>query len=289
VIRWKAATVLALALLVSGCASLPNGADGKLVNEWPAMAEPAGWTPAAGGCQDDFQNFLSRNSYKPADCGKLHYYEFIHVGQITGAEADLQTSPDAGTVTYRKAWAECDTKATEYLGGPWRDRKIGVKVSFPSGAAWKGGARWYVCSIAQVSQVSRPPVFTTGPLKAKFAEPLFEFGCYQVTAAEGKVTEYVSTACTSPHNAEFVGAAEWAVDFAVADAETESDRNKRHSICAKVVHSFVGASVNTGTWTWTPSEDDWTSGDDSLRCYLYSGTTSLKRSMKGVGAKGWLK
>ncbi|GIH07600.1 hypothetical protein Rhe02_56670 [Rhizocola hellebori] len=278
-----------MALLVSACAELPSGADGKLVNEWPGIADPAGWTPEAGNCHDEFQNFPSRTNYRPMDCSKLHRYEFVHVGQFTGADANLANSPDAGTPAYRKAWAECDAKTTEFLGGPWRDRKITIKVGFPTGEAWGGGAHWFLCWVAQLPQLNRAPIFASGSLKGKFADPNLEYGCYQLTTADDKVTDFTSTACTAPHNAEFVGGVDWNVEWSVVTAEAEKEASKQHSICVNAVQGFVGASVNTGTWTWTPGEADWKAGDHFLRCYLYTGKISLKRSMKGVGAKGWLK
>ncbi len=283
--RYAAATALALTLLVSGCAN-PPGTDGDLANEWPSIADPVGWTPEVS-CQNYFGTslILSRVRYTPVDCGADHSYEIFHVGQITGAEADLANPPDTGSVTYRKAWSECDTQASSFLGGPWRERKVWLSLSFPAYAPWVSGAKWFTCSMSRIGDLGADALAATGSLKGAFAEAQLQHSCFQVPE-EGRGE---AKSCTEPHNAEFVGVADWNLDLAAMDKEWDGNTAKLHAPCRTLINTFVGASVNSGTWLKKPSDSDWEAGDRSMRCFLYTGDISLKRSMKGVGAKGWLK
>ncbi len=270
-----------MTLLLTGCATPPEGTDGKLVNEWPAMAPPGGWEPAAGSCLSWHADSMRRVNYKPESCDQAHFYEIVHVGKT----ADAPSPPAKSAEAYLKAWLECDAKTTELLGGPWRERKVNLALSLPSAEAWDSGARWFICLAAQVRRVNDgDTVLVKGSFKNRFADPELQFGCFQVDAAGG----YLAKSCSEPHNAEFAGLASWEGSWESVNAESEKERGQDHTLCARVVAGFVGVStLRTGTWIWLPKQADWNLGDRSLRCYLYLEGTSVSNSLKGVGAKGW--
>lgn len=276
--------VLAGVLLVSvtSCAN-PPGTDGNLLNQWPAMAAPAGWQPDAGVCLDEFTETVRRASYKPVECQQPHRYETVHIGEFTGIAASAEAPPAKTSEAFRAAWTECDAKTSEYLGGPWRERKIWIGVTVASAPAWQAGAKWYMCQMAKVEQLKGNVTTGRQSLKAQFELPALQFGCYQVEA-DGK---YVVKGCTEPHNAEFVGVAKWDSTYESMREEAKKDGDKIHQECQRIVSTFAGAPVRTGTWNWSPSQSDWEAGDRSLRCFLYLSTTSVSKSLKGVGAAGW--
>lgn len=277
----KTLAALALTALVAGCARLPAGTDGKLGNEWPALAEPTGWRPVAGVCLSWHSDFLRRVNYKPEDCAQAHYYEIVHIAEMGQAPVP----PAKSTEAYRKAWAECDAKTSELLGGPWRERRVNLALSLPTAEAWAAGARWVVCAAAQVRRLNDgDTMLVRGSFKGRFADPELQFGCVQVEPNGN----FVPRSCAEPHNAEFAGVADWPGSWESALAESDKDLGHDHALCARVVATFAGAaSVRTGTWIWLPKETDWHLGDRALRCYLYLDTTQVSASLKGVGSSGW--
>jgi hypothetical protein len=280
--RWKLAGAFGLALFVAGCAAPPKGTDGDLDNEWPAMSAPAGWEPQAGVCTDVQGNTMRRTLYQPEDCKEAHSYEFVHIGKLP----DSAQPPVKESEAYRKAWSECDTKTTELLGGPWRERKLRIALSLPSTQNWEAGARWVACLALRVRQVNAStPVESSGSLKGAFAAPELQFDCYQVD----KSGEYTTKSCTEPHNAEFAGVVDWGGNWDSIEAEwAKEGGGKTHDVCRPVIAAFIGASnVSIGTWAWRSNEEDWEVGDRSLRCFLWLDNVSVSKSMKGVGAKGW--
>ncbi|GIH07599.1 hypothetical protein Rhe02_56660 [Rhizocola hellebori] len=282
--RWRAAIAVALVLLTSACATPPpKGTDGDLGNEWPAMAETARWVPQAGTCWDQADDTLLLAAFKPRECAKEeHNYEIIYVGDA----GESPQPPVRASANYAKAWSECDAKVTEFFGGQWRERKIRIAIAHPGSDAWEAGARWYVCMLTRVLRINdNGNVRIAGTLKGKFIDPELEFGCHQVDS-EG---EYLDRKCTEPHNAEYVGIANWDASWESLVAETQKPgAGHDYELCRRLVSSYVGVpNIQTGTWFWLPTEKNWRAGDRTLRCHLYLGETSVSTSMKGVGAKGW--
>jgi hypothetical protein len=278
VIRWTAAATLALALLVSACAAPPKGTDGDLDNEWPAMQAPTTWEPKAGVCVNIMSDTMRLGLYQPRDCQGNHLHEFIHIGTFTET-----TLPSKESEAYRKAWAECDVKTTELLGGPWRERKLRIGISLPSPEHWEAGARWFGCVANRVKQLNEvSPIGMTSSFKGKFADPELQFDCFQVV----KGGQFTVTSCTEPHNAEFAGLVNWDGTWESVNAETDKPSGKDHQLCQRAIATFVGVTNNrSGTWNWLPAEEDWNAGDRSLRCYLWLDDVSVSTSMKGVGVK----
>ncbi|WP_117213467.1 septum formation family protein [Allorhizocola rhizosphaerae] len=280
--RWRLGRALAAVTLVgvSGCAST------NLVDAWPAMAEPTGWEPQAGVCTDAYSESSPRGSYKPLDCNASHGYETVHVGKFTGDAAALNAPPGATSPYRAAAWGECDTKATEYVGAPWRDGNVWIAVSLPSTGAWEGGARWFRCEIAVTSHELGDIKSTTKSLKGALAagSDLLR-GCYQVGKEDD--APWVPVACDQPHNTEYVGS------FISNDSydAVRDNLSAVHDKCRSLIAAYVGVpddgnmKYRTGTYYSHPSKADWNAGDHGIRCHLWLNDKTLRSSLKGGGTK----
>lgn len=274
------AVVLAVVAVMSGCARV------DLINQWPSFAEPAGWEPKAGVCSYSFAETSYRTAYAPTDCTASHTYETVHIGRFGGDAAALDKPPAKGHTALLAAWAECDTKTTEYLGGQWRDAKITIGVSVPSPGNWAGGARWFRCEIAALNEEFGSRASRSASLKAELAKdsPL-KITCFVIPKEE---KQWAAVACDQPHNGEYVGTYlsnetwAWAGDKANGDAI--------HRKCLSVIAGYVGVAddgnmkYRSGTGYGYPPEDDWAAGDHAMRCYLYL-DKNVTRSLKGGGTK----
>ncbi|MEV4411594.1 septum formation family protein [Catellatospora sp. NPDC049609] len=284
--RTAVGLVLAAATLLaaSGCgAQLPPGADGNLVNQWPAMAEPQIWQPEEGACANRFTAASYRSSYDPVSCDKTHSYETVAVVEFAGAAAERSTPPTEGSPDMRAAWADCAKRSTTHLGGPWSSGAVWIGVSVPSAAAWTGGARWYRCELAALDGRYGDAAARTGSLKGEFAgaSPL-EFGCYQYTK------RLAAIACNKTHNAEFVGV--WDAGN-TPFTSLNSMRNKIITKCRSLVAKYVKVPddgqmrYRTGLiWDW-PSREDWDAGNHHVSCHLWLDKRKLTKSLKGGGTK----
>jgi hypothetical protein len=278
-----AVTAVCLMLAAAGCARLP-GIDGVLTDQWPAMAEPKLWSPVAGTCHSSFNPTLNRTGTAFGDCAKAHAAEIIHVGQFQGADG-LDKPPAVGSPAHKAAWAECDAKASEHLGGAWRERKVWIGISVPTASSWTGGARWFGCEMGVITRMKGALVNVSYSLKGKFeGEAALLFGCLQVDK-DGKFTE---KACTEAHNSEFVGVVAWDTSWEDLNKEVDKEDDAVHRKCLTTVGTYVGASVRSGTYVWIPAENDWNSGDRTVRCFFWLGADkTVSKSMKGVGAGEW--
>ena len=179
-----AAAVLAA---LSGCSSV------DLADQWPAIVEPTGWEPKTGVCSSSFSAMTFRNAYTPLDCAQTHTYETVHMGRFTGDAAALDKPPARGSTALGAAWAECDAKTTEYLGGQWRDARITIGVSVPSPGNWEGGARWFRCAAAPTKVQFGTTTTWAKSLKGELAQQsTLRIGCYRVP--EKIETDWTETA-----------------------------------------------------------------------------------------------
>jgi Septum formation len=278
----RALAAVAALLAISGCARV------DLVNEWPSIAEPTGWEPKAGICSYSFAETTHRSAYAPQDCAKTHTYETVYIGQFKGDAAALPKPPARGSAAMVGAWAECDTKTTEYLGAPWRDGRITIGVSVPSAGNWEGGARWFRCDAAVTTTLFGASTTHSKSLKGELAQasPL-RLGCF--TIPEGDDVGWPEIACTDSHNGEYVGTYIATDTWAVVDADSYED--VAHRKCLGVIAAYVGVpndrnmQYRSGTGFWYPSEDEWNAGDHAVRCFLYLDDRKVSRSLKGGGAK----
>jgi len=269
-----ATTLLALA----GCARV------DLADQWPAMAEPAGWEPKAGICTNSFAQTTYRNAYKPVECAGSHTYETVYIGQFTGDAAASPKPPAAGSTTLGAAWAECDAKTTEFVGAQWREARIWISVSVPSTGNWEGGARWFRCEAAAADTEYVSQTAWTKSLKGELAgASTLRFGCSQ----RDDEVKPVDKACTEPHNAEFVGV------FNTTEPWEEIHKNlpSVHQKCRSLIAAYAGVpddgnvKYRAGTWYWTATKAAWEEGDRGVRCLLWMGKKTLTSSVKGGGTK----
>jgi hypothetical protein len=272
---------------VSACATLPTGADGDLANQWPAIAAPAGWSPVDGACQEDYASVSTRLNYRKVECSTSHSVETVFVGEFTGAAGQRSSPPPSGTPELAAAWGQCDVKATEFVGAPWRHGKLRVAVSTPSAGAWSGGARWFICQVGALAWTNREPLKLDRSLKGELAaESVLKNGCH-LKPAIGLGEE---VPCTTGHDFEFAGT----VDPSLTWAQLQDQEGIKAGIqkkCLSVIAAYVGVPDDrymrnrTGLlYTW-PAEAAWEAGDHHVRCYLWPGK-QLTRSLKGTGAKG---
>jgi hypothetical protein len=278
-------------LLASACAN-PPGTDGNLVNEWPAIAAPEGWAPKADTCHKEFAVTSYRRAYAPVSCTAEHRYETVHIGEFTGDAAKLPAPPtNVGNTEMYAAYQDCDAKTTAFLGGEWRTGRLWIGVSVPSVGAWKGGARWYRCELSVRGDDPYLPGSAnwSKSLKGEFAAASeLKYGCYDIPEDEDK--DWISTACTANHNAEFVGV--FPVTHTWADLDSESVATSIHAKCRSMIAGYVGVPDNgdmkyrTGTYYRYPTEQAWADGDRAIRCHLWLSGKTLKRSLKGTGNSG---
>lgn len=273
-----AAGLGALALALSACSPKPAAAPAASASP-SAAAEK--WQPKVGGCHSSFAQLTKSEAYGEADCATPHTYETFYLGEFKDAE-DV---PDTGSVAWREAWADCDTKASEYLGGPWRERLVLPGVSGPTVAAWKGGARWYSCEIHAMTPLLDGPNPVSASLKGAFNSlPELKNGCsdYAGTSRTPKV-------CTEPHNMEFVAFFASDLSYKELNDQLNSDGDRPvYQQCYRLIDAFAGGkNLRTGSWVWLPKESEWNAGDHNLRCFLYLSKVTVSKSLRGVGAGGW--
>lgn len=268
-------------LAMSGCAAkLPPEVDRSLTDDWVKAAQVEGFVPEAGTCLDVVPKGTGRYTDLTVDCSVLHYTETVHVGRF----AETATR---GPKDFAAAFTECDTKAKAYIGRPWSDGTLVLKVTTPTDAAWGGGARWFRCDLTEVDSVSgganwvrRSTSLTAGIPAAS----LLTCGKYN-----RKTTNTMPrVACTTAHNAEFAGVFRAAAGTAFPKSERQWD--VVHKQCRAVVGRFLGVSATTaqrwGVVSYHLGEDDWTAGNRLVRCYVWFGGGTMKKSAKGSKGKG---
>ncbi|BCB80573.1 hypothetical protein GCM10022251_02780 [Phytohabitans flavus] len=288
--RWLALGVLVVAGLV-GCAP-PAGVDGDLTDDWAAVPEPKPFVPASGVCHAVGMPLteVSQGIYFPIDCNALHGAETIHVGQFTGADAERATMPARGTKPTLAAFAECDAKAKEYVGGDWRHGPLKLDLVLPSLQAWSGGGRWFRCDLRQLESISTyNGASRRTPLKdALKDEPKLPYGCFRpVMTKDGeRIDDLIAAPCTSPHRTEFAGI--WTAPDASYTDFIQNTQGIRAG-CLGVVATFAklpndrNLTYRVGTFFYEVSEEEWRSGDRGIRCFLWMYDGDVRRSMKGAG------
>ncbi|MEH0828312.1 MULTISPECIES: septum formation family protein [unclassified Micromonospora] len=288
---WTAVAVGGLALLaLTGCGA-PAGLDVDLTDDWPALAAPQGFVPAAGVCHADVQDVGYLSGYRPVDCAQSHRAETMHVGTFAGAEARRSTPPAGGTPAMLAARAECDRAVRRAVGADWRSGRLGLAVVFPSAAAWTGGARWFRCDLTEVASIDESrAVPRTGSLKGALTRDTdLRLRCFEPKVKGDEVEAMAPVSCTARHHAEFVGV--WAAtDLSYAQLNRGDDRV--HKGCMGVLAKYTGVPndgnlrFRAGSIFYHPLEREWRDGNRGVQCFLWVGDRNLTRSLKGVGTRG---
>ncbi|WP_433648722.1 septum formation family protein [Micromonospora zamorensis] len=277
------------ATLLVGCAS-SGGLDGDLTDDWAALPPPSAFTPAAGVCQAaDFSDVVTLAAYEPVDCAGPHRVETVHVGAFPVERA---SAPAGGSAELRGAFAECDTRATGYVGDEWRVGRLRLSVALPSGPGWAAGSRWFRCDLTELTTVEAAPtvVVRSGSLRdtLKGASGL-RLGCQQTGRTASRVQTLVPVECGKQHDAEFVGV--WRAPD-TAYPTRDSDWSPLYDGCRSVLGRYVGVpddadlSFRSGVVVRPPGAGRWRVGDRGVRCYLWLSDRTVTASLKGAGPAG---
>jgi hypothetical protein len=284
--RWlgAAASAALITTALSGCGT-PDGTDGDLTDDWRPVAQAQQFTPKVGDCHviADPTSYLT--SYQPVDCARSHLVETFHLGTFTGALADRPIPPRVGSAALRPAFADCDAKATAFVGGDWRGSRLSVQVAPVSPPGWAGGSRWYRCDIAEAARVQGGEIQHAGSLRdaLKGTSPLA-----QTCMDEDRFGNLRPAGCGTPHRYEYAGV--WTAPDG-RYATVDRDEDGIHARCREVIAKYAKVPVDrylryrTGTQYVLPAENAWTQGDRGVRCYFWSGGRKLTRSIKGGGTK----
>jgi len=268
-------------LAVSACSKAPG-----ITSDWAAMAAPVGWVPKAGVCTNEFTVQAYRTTYNPVPCTSDHRYETVAVGEFGDDAANLSAPPTAGSDGMKTAWADCDARVTDFLGGEWRNGRIWIGVSVPSNGSWSGGARWYRCEVAAREDLWESAVSSPKSLKGEFAgdSPL-KYGCYQ---HEKNADDETPKPCNEPHNTEYTGFVK--VSYTWDDLKNHDD--EFFGKCRSNIAKYAGVpddgnmKYRTGVSIKWPDRADWEAGDTTIRCYMWLGNEKKTKSIKGAGNGG---
>ncbi|MBM0234544.1 septum formation family protein [Micromonospora sp. STR1_7] len=283
-----AATVTAVLLV--GCAG-SGGLDGDLTDDWAAMAAPSAFTPAAGVCHAaDFTDVVTLAGYDPVDCAGPHRLETVHVGAFP---AERATAPAGGSPELRGAFAECDTRASGYVGDDWRAGRLRLSVALPSGPGWVAGARWYRCDLTELTTVEAAAtvVVRSGSLRdALKGASTLRLGCQQTRGGAGRGAQtLVPVECGKQHDAEFVGV--WRAPDTPYPTR-DADWVPLYAGCRGVLGRYVGVPndaelrFRSGVVVRPPGAGRWRVGDRGVRCYLWLSNRTVTASLKGAGPAG---
>ncbi|MEU6074991.1 septum formation family protein [Micromonospora sp. NPDC047074] len=277
---------LAATAMLAGCAGAA-GLDGDLADDWPAMAAPGPFTPAAGVCHEaDFADVVTLAAYAPVDCAAPHRVETVHVGAFP---AERPAPPPGGSAELRGAFAECDTRASGHVGDDWRAGRLRLAVALPSGPGWAAGARWYRCDLTEVSTVEAAAtvVVRTGSLRDALRGPSpLRLGCQQARADGGSVRTLLPVDCATRHDVEFVGV--WRAPDRPYPTRP-ADWAPLYAGCRSVLGRYVGVPEDaalrfrSGVVVRPPGAGRWRVGDRGVRCYLWLDDRSVTGSLRGAG------
>ncbi|MEU2615549.1 septum formation family protein [Micromonospora sp. NPDC007271] len=282
-----AALVAGVAL--SGCAGA-GGLDGDLTDDWAALPAAGAFTPAAGVCQvADFTATVSLSAYDPVGCDLPHRVETVHVGSFT---VDRATPPVVGSPELRTAFADCDSRASGYVGDNWRAGRLRLAVALPTDPGWAAGARWYRCDLTELTTVEAAAkvVTRTGSLRDGLKGPsALRLGCQRTGGDARRVQTLTPVDCRTAHDAEFVGV--WPAPDRPYPTK-DADWAPLYAGCNTVLARYVGVPddahlrFRSGVVVRPPGSGRWVVGDRGVRCYLWLSDRTVTTSLKGAGPAG---
>lgn len=290
----RAMTTLVAALvaggLLAGCPAA-GGLDGDLTDDWRALPAAGAFTPAAGVCQlADPAGTVTLAAYEPVGCDLPHRVETVHVGAFRGGPV---APPAVGSVDLRGAFADCDTRASAYVGDDWRAGRLRLAVAVPSAPGWSAGSRWYRCDLAELSTVEAKAevVSRTGSLRnALQGASALRLGCQRTgTAGGGSVRTLNPVGCGTSHDAEFVGV--WTAPDRPYPRK-DADWAPFYTGCGTVLARYAGVPddatlrFRSGVVVRPPAPGRWTVGDRGVRCYLWLSDRTVTASLAGAGPAG---
>jgi len=289
--RWRLSAVLgtglAAVVALSGCST--TGGDGKLFDDWAPLGDPSVAVPAAGECFASSTTNVFRldpgSLESVANCTTDHAVELAHVGQVAGAEASAASTPAPDGEAGKAAYAECVSKSREYLGAEWQSARVQLLVQFPSETQWDAGARFYRCDLIEVADEAGKMVSRSESLRdgLRAEKPVALVCANDFGDDEDSVDGVDFVACTAKHTAEFSGI------FTISPANRpfpEQDDLSKIILdgCEELAAKYLGLS-NTdipeglGWFSMGSSEEDWSQGNQSVRCYV--GVFDRNRPIRG--------
>ncbi|MFI7077014.1 septum formation family protein [Micromonospora sp. NPDC049903] len=281
---------LAVAALLVGCSG-SGGLDDDLTDDWGALPPPGPFTPAAEVCHEpEFTPTVSLAAYAPVDCAQPHRVETVHVGALP---AERAAPPAVGSAELRTAFAECDKRASGFVGDDWRAGRLRLALAVPSEPGWAAGSRWYRCDLMEVTttEAAATVVLRTGSLRNALRTPSpVRLGCQQARIDRNRVVQtLVAVDCATRHDAEFVGV--WQ-----SPERTYPTRSAQwapfYEGCRSVIARYAGVPddaylvFRSDLVVRPPGAGRWRAGDRGVRCYLWLGDRKVTGSLKGVGPAG---
>jgi hypothetical protein len=279
----------AVALWAGGCGGYPAGVDGDLTDNWPDLPPATLPVPAALVCYPDPG---VDKLPAPVDCGSPHRIETVKVGMFTGDDATKDSPPPTGGPAQQRAYADCAQVARDFLGGDWRDGRLGLAVVFPTVRQWQAEGRFYRCDLVELGQLdSVEPAVRGGSLRGSLAGPRpAALACVNVTGAGGAIDAMVPIDCAAGHNGEYAGLFELSGGSYPA---TGSDREKAQlDGCRQVVAAYTGIPnddkfrYRVGQIAYGFGKPAWDLGNRGVRCYLWMNGKTYTKSLKGAGPAG---
>ena len=281
---WLAVVVCAVTLsALTACSSPPEGVDGDLTNGWSIPPAPTQFRPLTGRCFDSIAAMSPMSGYAPFDCAERHLAETFYVGDLTGPAAAADT---AETTALPAAGQACSRQAAGFTGGDWRTGQITVRPVLPGPVAWKAGARWFRCDIAQIDIGGQRTVGRTGTLKGALAGAAkLKLRCFNPKVQGNRVRDMKAVDCAGAHHAEFVGL--WAppdATQALLDDEAKSANGCRSTIAGYTGIPDDGDVQYRAGWIgFSPTAGDWNVGVRDVQCFLWIEDVAMKGSYRGVG------
>jgi hypothetical protein len=221
------------------------------------------------------------------------------VGAFTGAAAGRASAPAPDGADVSDAYRDCVPKVDDYLGGPWQSAYVRIGISVPGMVAWRGGARWYLCQVIELSRdLNKSP--TNGHTSARDGlrgtRPLARTCALALLDEDWNFTRQDGIDCAQPHNAEFAGL--------YSLNSLPSDENARDAVaqaaCLKLSKAFIGIKPDNfryfGYWWDNVTAENWRMGVHTGRCYVLAfvnhspNTVRFTGSVKGIGDRkptGW--
>lgn len=273
--RWAIALTCAFVLVTaSACSGAVSGVDHDLTDDWRPFPAATQFRPAAGACHDELDDRGSLDDYAPIACTTTHVAETAAVADLTGATHD----PVA-------AFQVCSRRVDAFLGADWRTGWLILQPVLPSTDAWRGGARWVRCDLAEISPIDGHVIDRRTSLRAGLkAGSALAMTCANPTIRGEQVTEMHPVACSSAHTSEFAG-------LFSATAKTSGDVSaaKVEKGCDAAIAKFArvpddsSITARVGWLGFPPDDTSWKSGDHSIRCFLWLNGEKMRGSYRNAG------
>jgi hypothetical protein len=278
--RWLAAALGVV--LLAGCASLPEGVDGDLIDGWALPPPAVQWRPLDGRCFDEQPDTVGPTTYAPFDCAQEHVAETYWVGDLTGPAAAPSSTRDRALPV---AYLECSRRANDFAGGPWRASRLAITAVLPDRPGWSGGARWFRCDINELDTEGKLFARSGSLSHALAGASDLRLGCFNPTVSGPHVRTMAAVDCTRPHHAEFAGL--WnAPPIAITKLDTTPAFARG---CLSVIARYTGVPADgmvkyrTGWLGFPGTEAAWDAGDRSVQCFLWLDDETLVGSYRNAG------